>query len=86
MKTNGNDPASPTEVTYVDGVLCGIQTGNSSGISIGLTKREQFAMAAMQGMYNNGVMTISGSIDRSPDGIAKMAVIAADELIDALNK
>jgi len=77
MKTNGNEPCNP------------VLTQSSSlqnETSLGLTKREMFAMAAMQGMYNNGVMTINGSIDRSPDGIAIMAVQAADELINALNK
>ena len=77
MKTNGNDPANPVLTQ---------SASMQNETSLGLTKREQFAMAAMQGMYNNGVMTISGSIDRSPDGIDIMAVQAADELINALNK
>lgn len=71
MKTSGSAPASPV----------GNQTLNNSGLS----KREFFAAMAMQGMYNNGVMRESGCIDNSPDGIAEMAVNAADELIKALN-
>jgi hypothetical protein len=47
----------------------------------GLTKREHFAAMAMQGLlanYSNRGMNI--------DTIAKQAVNAADELINALNK
>ena len=83
METKGNDPASPTEVAYVDGVLCGIQTGNSSGISIGLTKREQFAMAAMQAYAGADYV---GNTGVPHEEIAKWAVNQADALINALNK
>lgn len=75
--THGNEPAQPT-----------IEHDNNGGTiqGFGLTKREHFAAMAMQGLYNNGVITESGRIDRSPDGIALMAAQAADELIKALNK
>ena len=74
--THGNEPAQPT-----------IEHDNNGGTiqGFGLTKREHFAAMAMKGMYNNGVMTESGRIDRSPDGIARHAVQAADALIEALN-
>lgn len=72
-KTVGNDPAHP-----VPSVL-----GNYSG----LTKREVFAMAAMQGL----AASLSASqirdlyLDRSPSGIGPMATRLADETIAALN-
>jgi hypothetical protein len=53
-----------------------------------LTKREQFAMAAMQGLLanTNGAMTEGGSMTFSPDGISRIAVKHADALLDKLNE
>lgn len=82
METKPNDPV------YPDRKLNAVSK-NGLGIVIqyelqnigGLTKREQFAMAAMQGMI--GSMMYSGwtYID-----ICDSAVRAADRLIESLNK
>lgn len=47
----------------------------------GLTKREMFAMAAMQGMLSGGLM-----VDYRLDEIAKDATVAADALLTELGK
>ena len=44
-----------------------------------ITKREHFALAALQGLCADASM-------RDVDKISKLAVEAADSLIDALNK
>jgi hypothetical protein len=53
-----------------------------------LTKREQFAMAAMQGLLANpnGAMTEGGSMTFSPDGISHIALKQADALLTKLNE
>ena len=53
-----------------------------------LTKREQFAMAAMQGLLanTNGAMTEGGSRTFSPDGISSLALKHADALLTKLNE
>ena len=48
---------------------------------LGLTKREQFAMAAMQGMLSNGE-----GYDGYADLLAQYAVINADALLAELEK
>ena len=50
-----------------------------SASSADLTKREHFALAALQGLCADASM-------RDVEKIAKLAVEAADSLIDALNK
>jgi hypothetical protein len=52
----------------------------------GLTKREYFAVLAMQGMLVNGGMTQGGSTTHSPNGISELAVLHADALLEALSK
>lgn len=47
----------------------------------GLTKREAFAMAAMQGLLANGTGNYA-----LPDRAASMAVVVADLLLAALNQ
>jgi hypothetical protein len=52
----------------------------------GITKREYFAVLAMQGMLVNGGMTQGGSTTHSPNGISELAVLHADALLEALSK
>jgi len=99
MKTNGNHPANPTEVTLVDGEICGAQTGESKGINIGLTKREMFAMNSTNdfdelhsdvrflivGEYSPGVNS-PNYLKYLTKGRAIWKVMQADALIEALNK
>jgi len=73
MKTNGNEPAYPT--TEYD----------NNGYAIrgfGLTKREQFAMSAMQAYAGADHVGNSGM---PHEEIARWAVNQADALIYALN-
>jgi len=65
MKTNGNEPAT------------GYASDNRH--EKGLTKREQFAMVAMQGY-------IAADHNRFHKNIAKEAVAMADALINSLNE
>lgn len=66
MKITGTEPAYPV--------------GGNSGLN-GLTVRQQFAMAAMQGLCANPEYI------NWPDGkVASMAVFEADQLIAELNK
>jgi len=70
--TNGNEAAFP-EVQ---------EQPQFNDYTYGLTKREYFAAIAMGGMFTNEMLV-------GPDeylNIAKDAVIAADALIEALNK
>lgn len=68
-------------------------TGNEPAMPIkdeacGLTIRQQFAMAAMQGMLANanGCMTQGSSRSFNPETLATCAVNQADALITELNK
>ena len=74
MKTNGNEPAT------------GYASDNRH--EKGLTKREQFAMVAMQGLLSieKGAMNIDSFRVFSPESISKLAVLHADALISALNE
>jgi hypothetical protein len=69
QKTDPNDFASPT--------------GDHSGYTAtaGLTKRERFAMAAMQGFAADPNMATTETKD-----VAKLSVTWADALIKALNE
>lgn len=81
MKQNAEKPAYPCEVNQQGN---GVQTGGMSGITTGLTKREMFAMAAMQGMLSacNGTLG-----DHSgQEHLAKIAVTMADELLKQLGE
>lgn len=67
---NGNEPINP--VYFKDGELnC-----------LGLTKREYFASLAMQGMLANNL-----NVPNTPnvEYVARLSVIAADELLKQLN-
>ena len=84
MKITGNEPAHPLkEMVYSEGL------GGHIGIDyLGLTIRQQFAMAAMQGMLanNEGCMAQGSSRSFNPETIAACAVNQSDALIEALNK
>lgn len=78
QKLTGNEPAMSTD-------WLNPQTGNVESAT-GLTIRQEFAKAAMQGLiastdWNESVAT-DGFITRG----AELSVIYADELIKALNK
>ena len=78
-KITGNEPAMPSSVCCNEN---GIYIyGNTSDGGNGLTIREKFAMAAMQGLLSNET-----SILRKPSEIATMAVLASYALINELNK
>lgn len=55
---------------------------NPNAFTDGLTKRELFAAMAMQAVLSNSAI----GPDNSPRDIAKVAVIEADALIEALNE
>jgi len=71
-RKNGHLPAGAGET----GV-----SGDSRLISKGLTKRERFAMAAMQGIFAHGY-----TMPNEGDEAAKYAVQAADYLLKELAK
>jgi hypothetical protein len=84
MKTNGYEPAHPTTITFSsedNEKTVNRQIGSTTYEIYGLTKREQFAAMAMQGLCANEHVT---ALDQSY--IAKFAVMHADALIEALNK
>jgi hypothetical protein len=72
---NGDLPAMPTTIFQKVG---GIAECRSTG---GLTKREQFAMAAMQGL-----LAKHGDDDYTPSQIASYAVERADALLAELER
>ena len=69
VKEKGNRPAFPSET--------------NNNFYLGLTKREYFAVLAMQG-YCGGEFT--GQSGMSPESIAKWSVEMADALLTELNK
>ena len=79
---NGNSPAMATDET--------IDTKNSMGhgtkrIShLGMTKREQFAMAAMQGLMSSAADKDGQWTWGDPRDLVDQAVICADALLAAL--
>ncbi len=79
MTANANLPAMPVSCVDADGYI----TDTQSMVS-GLTKREMFAMAAMQGiMANAATMPEHGGHFKN---IASDAVTAADALLAELEK
>lgn len=84
---NGNQPAYPNIDKFDNGTICGADVTGPSG----LTKREVFAMAAMQGLLSN-----TGYIQRLETNFkekavydmnamcAREAVDMADELLKQL--
>lgn len=75
---NGDLPAMPT--IYADMAANGQREIYCD--QTGLTKREQFAMAAMQGILSNGV-DFTAHDDKD---VAQAAVIHADNLLAELEK
>jgi len=78
MKITGNEPANPVNEETTDRIDSGIK------IYTGLTIRQQFAMAAMQGLMANDMPVYE--IDNFNKVIVKMAVDTADALIAELNR
>lgn len=78
--TDGNEPASP--FTWWDHSLEGPAPRETYS---GLTKREAFAMAAMQGMCADGFYDVNDPTGRPAQRCANAAVRHADALIAALN-
>jgi len=74
--TNGNLPAMP--VTYKERYNAGYDYELRDVCHQGLTKREQFAMAAMQGILSNSSNVMSYC--------ARDAVMMADELLAELER
>ena len=83
---NSDMPASPAKVTIDrdDESIGPFQFGNDDFECEGLTKREAFAMAAMQGLCANQYNIITESNARS--NLAKEAVQQADALLKELEK
>lgn len=79
--TNPNDPAFSRAPAFSPD--CGTMDGAE-----GLSKREEFAKAAMQGLLagKHGFTQPSGEIRSDPAMFANAAVTAADALIAELNK
>ncbi len=74
---NGRLPAAPVECTWTNTGVIGKQTGPSGAMLTGLTKREAFAMAAMQGFASRPYAT-------SAKDVASECVRWADTLLAAL--
>lgn len=72
MPTNPNDPAFPEAIAMRGNVLLESY--------LGLTKREDFAKAAMMGILANS------ALDRHPIDVAALALDNADFLIKRLNE
>jgi len=86
MKITGNEPAMP--ITSTHGFPTHLKNLNIDGTcAIGLTIRQQFAMAAMQGLLSNNDL-IDGVKEESsvPEICAIMSVACADALIAELNR
>jgi hypothetical protein len=79
---NGRLPAAPVECTMTNTGVIGKQTGPSSAMLTGLTKREAFAIAAMQGL---AAWSHHDSTTWTVDDVARKAVQAADALLAALD-
>lgn len=74
MKTKGCDMAYPIEAKGYEPTF-------------GLTKREQFAAMALQGLISDGhTMWDNQSLQGNPINIAQLSVEMADALINELNK
>lgn len=75
---NGDMPAMPvTAEPYPSGAI-----PTSRQVASGLTKREQFSMAAMQGL----LASLTADDDLSPRELARSAVMNADALLAELER
>lgn len=87
--THGNDPASPITKGLIELENLGHLNGAGATNPFGLTKREQFAAMAMQGMLANSIDKKQSAEPfwfMSQENLAKVAVWYADALIAELNK
>lgn len=83
---NANKPANPTKISIDrdNDKIKPYQFSNDGFVSLGLTKRERFAMAAMQGMLPEFKSDQSEIPHQSL--IAEYAVHYADALLTELNE
>lgn len=91
---NADTPAIPTKgvIDRVSGQVWCYQVGDNDEFQfVGLTKRERFAMAAMQGILSNsgGViqsnpMSGTGFCNSDPEDLAKLSIACADALLAEL--
>jgi hypothetical protein len=73
--TNGSMPAHPSAISNSDGC---VEDSNANGYGYGLSKREHFAVMAMQGILANSERR--GPINEA----AEAAVMCADALLKEL--
>lgn len=78
---NGDLPAMPITLNEVSCAFVN-EVGDNAKKIFGLTKREMFAMAAMQGILSNGVDFTS----HEDKDVAKAAIIHADNLLAELER
>lgn len=86
MNDNKHTPAFPVTVSYENGKPVGFQNGESTGQEIGLSKREMIAAMALQGLMSCNDKGEFNSIQDSCAEAARIAVIAADALLNELSK
>ncbi len=90
IKTNANAPASPlTGDAYLDYYMYdGTKNTSYNPECQGLTKREAFAMAAMQGLLSNShladILTSANSSVDCQSVLISSSVSCADDLLKAL--
>lgn len=86
MKNDGG-PAFPVECTWTDEGIMGKQTGPSSGMYTGLTLRDYFAAAALQGLiaYPDDMTGIANDEDWMPT-LSTRAYKYADAMLEAREK
>ena len=77
---NADRPAFNAEVSHLDGKIIEYQTGNTTAMYPGLTKREYFAAMAMQGLCANSVP----GEHHMPKNLVSEALEYADELLKKL--
>lgn len=92
MMNNANKPAMPQSATK-DGYACNYGNETDAQVPTGLTKREMFAMHAMQGILSNsgGViqansMSGTGWCNYDANGLAELSLECADALLSELEK
>lgn len=85
--TEDSEPAFPEYQKYV-----GLDEYTYFAPQGGMTKREEFAKAAMQGMWSNPVLVeamakaADGNYEKVFSDVGKMAREQSDQLITALNR
>lgn len=82
---NADMPATPSIIAPSKNGLDPVISDGENYFATGLTKREAFAIAAMQGMLSNGLL-IDTLNDNSYKYIADSAVTQADFLLKELEK